>query len=201
MTFKNGRMTGVLSNMGEEEKIDKPFPKVSGNQKIILSTFLGYVMASEPKGLEVRKKSYTYQAVAEEDGEIYPESALIKEIEMINNIKTFKIINDFKEMKFTSYVTDQGDVLLTKAPVQGIATELVVDSKEAIKSFPFNEKNLILLFGDVPKGDRNALSELAKTPVKDKLPPPPKPSSKVGKDFGVPQGIGIQIKGNQTKGK
>lgn len=75
----------------------------------------------------------------------------------------FQIANDFKGTKFLSLVTEKGESISTKAPSQSVETELVADPKDATEGFSLSEKNLKLLFGDVPKGLTNSLSIAQKT--------------------------------------
>lgn len=131
-----------------------------------LSTFLGYLMLQ--KQYAVGKK-FNYPAVAEEDAESYDGEAFIKDEQTFLNKKVFRILNTFKSIQFTSFVTNKGEVLGTQSPVQNISTELVPKANDATQGFVLPANTLKLLFGKVPVGTTHSLagtSEPAIAPAK-----------------------------------
>jgi hypothetical protein len=200
--FAKGKILATIKDGAKTEKIDKDLPKGA-----FLSTFLGYVMAKNPKGISPDTK-YDYQAVAEEDAAVYKGVALIKSKEDFNGVKAYKILNEFKGTKFVSYLSEKAEVLASKSPVLSIATEVVAQPSAATAGHNVPAAILKQLFGDVPTGQANEISRnrsagaepLAKassgsaktdanpTPTTVNAPNP-------GKQYGIPGGKGMQFKG------
>ncbi len=174
--FPKGKILATVSGQ-QKETISKELPKGT-----FLSSFLAYVMLKSPQGLKSDSK-YDFQAVAEEDAAVYKGTAYVKNGEDYNGIKVLRVLNEFKGTKFISLVTDRGEVLSTKSPVQGISTELVAKPSDATAAFPIPTATLKTLFGDVPTGQINEISKRAQS-----APPP-------NKQEGVPAGKGLQLKG------
>ncbi|WP_413559080.1 hypothetical protein [Bdellovibrio sp. HCB209] len=151
--FKAGAMTAVVSINGKIQKIDKKIPKGT-----FLSTFLVYLMLKSKEGLRSETK-YEYQAIAEEDGNIYKGQALVGKEQMFNDFKVFKILNTFKDSKFLSYVNERGEVVATNAMGTGISTELVSTPAEATNGQPYSATILKTLFSTVPAGTQNVVSQ------------------------------------------
>lgn len=182
--FQKGKILATVQDGKKTEKISKDLPKGS-----FLSSFLAYVMLRSPKGLSPDTK-YDFQAIAEEDAAVHKGLAFVKNPETYNGIKVLRVLNEFKGTKFISLVTERGEILSTKSPVQGIATELVAKPSEATASLPVPATTLRALFGDVPTGQVNELSKKAKAE------PAQAPAAVVppNKQHGIPAGKGIQIK-------
>lgn len=123
-----------------------------------LSTFLSYVILRSPQGLKSGIK-YDYNAVAEEDAKVQKGVASVKEPEDVKGVKAFKILNEFKQMRFISFATEKGEMISSKSPFMSIATELVADPAAATTGFQLNAQNITLLFGELPKGQTNILSQ------------------------------------------
>ncbi len=174
--FSKNRLSATVSGQ-KKEIISKEMPKGT-----FLSSFLAYVILRSPQGLKADTK-YDFQAVAEEDAAVYKGIAYVKSAEDLNGMKVLRVLNEFKGTKFISLVTEKGEVVSTKSPVQGIATELVAKPSEATAAFPIPTATLKTLFGDVPTGQINEVSKRAQT-----APPPTKQE-------GVPAGKGLQLKG------
>lgn len=192
--FQNGKILATIQDGTKTEKINKEMPKGA-----FLSSFLAYVMLRSPKGLSPDTK-YDFQAVAEEDAAIYKGIAFVKNPEDHNGIKVLRVLNEFKGTKFISLVTERGEILSTKSPVQGIGTELVAKPSEATAAFPVPATTLKSLFGEVPTGQVNEISKRAQSqPSQPASTSPPAPT----KQQGIPAGKGIQIKGSpaQPEGK
>jgi hypothetical protein len=186
--FEKGKMFANVKDGDKVEKISKEIPKGT-----FLSSFLAYVMLRSPTGLKA-DSSYNFQAIAEEDAAVHKGLAVIKNQEDFKGIKGLKVLNEFKSSKFISVINEKGEVFSTKSPVQGIATELVAKPGDATASFSIPTAILKNLFGDVPTGQVNALSKMAHI----ELPPQTPPIEKNVKQEGIPQGIGIHVKGGTT---
>ena len=177
--FTKDKFTAAVTGE-KKETIAKDLPKGT-----FLSSFLAYVMLKSPQGLKSDTK-YDFQAVAEEDAAVYKGIAYVKSAEDYNGIKVLRVLNEFKGTKFISLVTERGEVISTKSPVQGIATELVAKPGDATAAFPIPTATLKTLFGDVPTGQINEVSKRAQS-----APPPTKQQ-------GIPAGKGIQVKGGAS---
>jgi hypothetical protein len=151
-SFPKGKMIATVKDGGKSEKIAIDLPKGT-----FLSTFLAYLILKSKDGLKAETK-YDYQAIAEEDGKITKGFALVKGKEDVGGINAFRIINEFKNSKYVSYVTEKGELLSVKSPAQGISEELVTQPSLATGSFQVPVSLLKILFGDVPTGQLNEVS-------------------------------------------
>lgn len=149
--FKNNKMTAKVTEGTKTKTITKDLPKGT-----FLSYFLAYVMLKSPLGMKVDTK-YDYSAIAEEEAEIYKGLAVVKAVENYNNIKSYKILNEFKKTEFVSYASLRGDMFSAQDPKVGIKTELVSKPEEATGKLSVNKKAIDLLFGGTPSGQMNAL--------------------------------------------
>lgn len=152
-TFEKNKIIANVKEGGQVKKIVNDLPKGT-----FLSCMLGYVMLNGPQGVKP-STSYNYQAIAEEDASIVKGVAATQNLEEVNGIKAYKVLNDFKGTKFISYMTEKGEVLSSKSPVQGIGAELVAQPSQATANFPVPTALLKTLFGDVPTGVKNELSK------------------------------------------
>ncbi|MNK89664.1 hypothetical protein D3C87_1096800 [compost metagenome] len=185
--FKAGNMTASVKQGAKIQKIEKKIPKGT-----FLSTFLVYLMLKSKEGLRSETK-YEYSAIAEEDAAIYTGQALVGKEETFQGLKVFKILNTFKDIKFLSYVNERGEVIGTNAIGQGIETLLVATPEEATANQPYSASILKTLFGEIPAGNANVVSQNAKAKADQKNAPP------ASKQMGVPQGQGIIIKAQPDK--
>jgi hypothetical protein len=165
--FAKGKILATIKDGAKIEKIDKDLPKGT-----FLSTFLGYVMAKNPKGITPDAK-YDYQAIAEEDAAVYKGVALIKNKEDFQGVKAYKILNEFKGTKFVSYLSEKAEVLASKSPVLSIATEVVAQPSLATAGHNVPVAILKQLFGEVPTGQMN---EIARNRSAGAVPLPPPPT-------------------------
>jgi len=180
--FTGLKMTAQVKEGGKTKTIRKDLPK-----NTFLSTFLVYVMLKSKEGLKTNS-DYKYKAIAEEDAEVYDGAASVGKEDAFLGLKAFKVQNEFKKVPFLSYVNERGEVLGTTSVAQGVSTELVATGAEATKGFPVSDSILKSLFGEVPAGKNNMLSKSATMQ-------PANP----GKQEGIPQGQGIQIKAEPAK--
>lgn len=158
MKFKGLQMTGTIKQGNKISRIDQKIQKGT-----FLSTFLVYLMLKSPEGLKT-DTNYSYEAVAEEEGKVVKGQALVGKEQDYNSTKALKVLNTFNDIKFLSFVNDRGEIVATNSLGQGIATELVSDSKEAIGDFSVNSSLLKTLFGAVPLGKENVLSKKRTSP-------------------------------------
>jgi hypothetical protein len=150
--FAKGKMTADVKVGGKITKIKKDLPKGT-----FLSYFLVYAILNNPKGMTEDTK-YEYQAIAEEDAEIVKGVAYVKSIEDQNGMKVYKVLNDFKNMKFVSYITKKGEILSTKSPADSIGSEVVAQSSSATAGFQIPTSLIQQLFGSIPLGTTNPIS-------------------------------------------
>lgn len=150
--FKKNKMTADVKVGGKITKIKKDLPKGT-----FLSYFLAYAMLKNPKGITADTK-YDYQAIAEEDAEVVKGVAYVKGLEEVSGMKAFRVLNEFKDTKFISYLTEKGELLSTKSPVQSIASELVSQSSQATAGMQIPTALLKTLFGDMPIGSKNPMA-------------------------------------------
>ena len=181
--FKNGKLNLAITENGKVEK--KVVPVKQGT---FLSSFLVYLMLNNPKGLSKGLK-YNYDAIAEEAGESFAGEAYIEGQETYKGVSVYKVLNTYKGAKFISFVTNNGEILLTKSPLQGVAIEMVASKDEAVKNLPFDTKSVALLFGEIPQGKVNILSKKADAPEKKE------------KGADVPAGKGIHTKSGEEPAK
>lgn len=175
--FTGLKMTAQVKAGGKTTTIRKDLQKGT-----FLSTFLVYLMLKSKEGLKT-DSNYDYQAIAEEDAEAYKGQAAVGKEEAFLGLKAFKVQNKFKDVRFVSFVNERGEVLGTSSTAQGVSTELVADPSQATNGFSTSATILKNLFGEVPAGKTNMLSKTSNIqPVNP------------GKQQGIPQGQGIQIK-------
>lgn len=157
-SFAKGTLTVKTTEKGKTTKKDIKLPKGS-----FFSSFLAYVILKNPQGLKTSSK-YEYQAVAEEDGELYKGTATVQSEETYKGLRVFKILNDYKGAQFVSLTTDKGEMISTTAPQKSLSLELVAEPSQAMGGLSVGADNLKLLFGNIPEGKINALAGPAPMP-------------------------------------
>lgn len=201
--FKKGKMLAVIKDGKKVTNVNRDISK-----DVFLSTFLIYKILKSPKGITV-DTMYNYQAIAEEDAAVVKGFTMIKSIEEVNGIKTYRTLNEFKGTKFISFVTAKGEVISTKSPVQGIGTELVPQSSMATTGLQIPTALLKTLFGDIPMGIKNEISKMyqdnpkmfqtKKTGVEKEEEAANPSSGGPSKGAQVPPGKGILLKGGKSE--
>jgi hypothetical protein len=213
--FKGDMMTLETFDGKTKSKQSKRFKKGT-----FLSEFLIYLILSQKDGLQVGK-SYTYSAIAEEDGTVATGNSLVKDEETIKGKKVYRILNDFKGQKYFSWYTAKGEPVLNRSPEANMEVRLADSQAQATEGLVAKLNDLKLLFGSLP-GESAAVSDApvqvkddvkgvkpddADTTVEDadkasdkKLEDKKKKlfekhSVKPSKSAGVPGGQGIEIKG------
>lgn len=179
--FAKGKMTATLSETGKKNVSIKNDIKPG----TFLSTFLVYTMLRSPTGLQTNS-NYSYTAIAEEDGKVEAGKAKVLKEEKFKGFSAFKIENTFKNNTFISYVNDKGEALATEVKDARILTELVPKAADAIGTIGLPETVAKNIFGSIPVGDKNVVTQYFKNI--DKVPTG-------GKQQGVAPGQGIMIKG------
>jgi len=156
--FKGDSMTAKITEGDQKNTIQEKIKKGT-----FLSNFLIYMILNNKAGLKTGN-SFEYNAIAEEDAKVSKGFADVKEIETVNGHETFKILNNFKDIKSINHVSPIGEILDIKQPANGL--QLIAAKKEdATKGFPSSDKLVKTLFGDIPKD-----SPLATPKAETKMP-------------------------------
>jgi hypothetical protein len=149
--FKKDSMTAKITENGQTKTVQDKIKKGT-----FLSNFLIYMILNNKAGLKTGN-SFDYNAIAEEDAETVKGHADVNEMEKVNGKDAYKILNDFKGVKYVNHVTHIGEVIDTKQPTSGI--QMIAATKEqATKGFPSSEKLLKTLFGTLPKDNALAVA-------------------------------------------
>lgn len=91
-------------------------------------------------------KNYSYNAVSEEDGQVV--SGKVEILEQKED--RYRVLNDFKQSRFYSYLNPKGVILETDNPITKLKTKWVSKKAEAVGDIAFPELVLKTLFGTVP---------------------------------------------------
>lgn len=169
------KMSAVVHENGKTQTIKKDLPKGT-----FLSTFLYYLILQSKNGIEVNAK-YPFEAIAEEDASLAKGDSVVSAKTNLNGVEVYKIINNFKDDLYYSYVTPKGEIIATESPARKLSTQLVPDMKDAIGGLGFKPATLESLFGSVPKGKENVLARNNPTDV-----PAPSPKLNVSAPEGKP---------------
>lgn len=101
------------------------------------------------KGL-AKGKNYKFDAVAEEDAALLTGRLQVVEEAKYKGQDVYRVLNDYKQNRFYSFVTPTGKILKTENPITKIHTE-TVDSKDlAVGDISFPEAILKTLFDKIP---------------------------------------------------
>ncbi len=184
--FTKGKMTATVKETGKKDVSIKNDLKPG----TFLSTFLVYTMLRSPTGIQTNS-NYDYTAIAEEDGTIESGKAQVLKEEKYKGFTSFKVENTFKKNKFISFVNDKGEALATEVKDARITSELVPKAADAIGIIGLPESVVKSVFGSVPVGEKNVVTQYFKTI--DKATPT------AGKQQGVAPGQGIMIKGQNPE--
>lgn len=187
--FEKGKMTATVQQDGKSQKIIKDVPKGT-----FLSAVMIYMILRSKDGLKDNMK-YDFQAVVEEEAEILKGVSNIKGHEEINGIKALKANNEFKDTKYITLLTDNGETLATRIPANQLTAELVPVPAQATGTITVPNALVKALFGDVPAGTKNVISKSSKEAPAAPAPPVP------GKHKGIPQGKGLHLKGGAPEEK
>jgi hypothetical protein len=137
---------GVLYATINENKSKRSIQtKLDESKEIFFSSSLVQKMLK--RGLS-QGKNYAYEAIAEEDGQIA--KGRVEIVEQKND--TYRVLNDFKQNRFYSFMNTKGVILETDNPIQKLKTKLVATQKEAVGDIAFPEAVIKTLFGNIPTG-------------------------------------------------
>lgn len=144
-----------------------------------LSTFLTYIMINtkNEKGQKPTLKAnteFSYSAIAEEDATAANGKSIVKDLEDVKGKKAFKILNDFKSENFFSFVTPDGEVLLTRFPGSNVEVRFAQNKEDAVKGFELKESDVRLLFANRLPGEAAAPEVKKAEPAVTVKPPPTK---------------------------
>jgi hypothetical protein len=153
---KTGKTSKLVIKTVENGKPPR-VTEVPLNDRVFLSTFLSYLILKNPQGLQVGSK-FTYDAIAEEDGQVEKGEVYVKEQVKEKGIDTFRTLNTFKKEEFVNWIDSKGDSIKTLVPKLNLQAELVSNPKDAYLSMPFSESIIKTLFGNIPEGKKNLLS-------------------------------------------
>lgn len=151
-TFSNDKMN-LKINDGKKETKKTVVLKKPGT---FLATFTPYVLMAQKKddkgdgGLQVSKKNIIYTAVAEEDGAVYNGVIRVASLDKVKEKDAFKLLNKFKNEDYVSWITPQGEFLLTRNPKHNIEVRIAENMTEATKDMGINLKDIKILFGKIP---------------------------------------------------
>jgi len=158
---------------------------------VFLSTFLSYRMLRSQTGIQTNSE-FKYQAIAEEDAKVEIGTAKVLQEENYKGFSSFKIENTFKNNLFTSYMNDKGEPLATLVPDARLTSELVAKPADAIGTIGLPEAVAKSLFGNIPIGQKNVVSQYFKNQES-------KPVVPGSKQEGIPAGKGIMISPKNDK--
>lgn len=92
-----------------------------------------------------------YDAIAEESLSYKKGKLWIKEVKKLNGQEVYRVINRFGDEQFISLLDkNNGQIIATKSPTQGLQTVLVMTKKEATGNIQVPLKSIKSIFGDVP---------------------------------------------------
>jgi hypothetical protein len=137
-------MIAKITKDGKSTTYDQILP-----DDTFLSGYLTYIILQSKEGLKVGN-NYKYAAIAEEDAKLYNGTAFVKERTHEAGQDGYKIIDEFKGIRFISIVNAKGDPLATKSPLLSIATQAAATREEAVGNLKLDEKNIRTLFGNIP---------------------------------------------------
>jgi len=143
-------MTYTAANGQQNQSFQK-----SISSDVFLSTFQVYLMLQ--KGLKPETK-LNFSAISEEDGEVQPGEALVKIEPGFEGKGIYRVLTKFKGIMSIANVNAKGEVIIAQSPVQKIQQTLVSVPAEATNGFPFDQKAIRYVFGDIPRGKVNQLA-------------------------------------------
>ncbi len=133
-----------------------------------LSSFLVFVMLQKKLPLN---QAFKYSGIAEEEGAGYWGKAWLESKEQKGKLTVFRVLNSFKGQEFISQLAAipdpdpkekdkyvKGEVLATESPKQSLTTTLVATPNLATEGQMVPNKILVALFGAVPTGKVNVVT-------------------------------------------
>jgi len=152
--FKDGMMTGMITENGEKKKLSKKISKDT-----FLSSSLYYIMLKSKDGLKTGV-TFKFSAIAEEQAEEMPDgiSSFDKKMVSQGSLQLLKIKNSFAGQDYENLITNQGQIISATIPATGIDIELTKNSAEATEGVKVSSGTLEKIFGLVPEGKTNILN-------------------------------------------
>ena len=192
--FKKGKSTKDKTKMTITKTVNAgkaTTSKLDIDSDVFLSTFLSYRILRSPTGIQTSSQ-FKYKAIAEEDATVEQGTAKVLQEEKYKGFLSFKVENTFKGGLFVSYMNDKGEPLATVVPDARLTSELVAKPADAIGTIGLPESVAKSLFGNVPMGQKNVVSQYFKN--QDSKTP-----SSGGKQEGTPAGKDIMISPKNDK--
>lgn len=160
-SFKGQIMNLSISDGKKVRKETHKIPKGT-----FYSSFLPYMMLQ--KKLELNQ-AFKYEALAEEEGNVYTGKSLVESKEKRGPYETFNILNSYKGEEFISemaVIKDpknpdkniRGEVFSTNSPAKKLSTQLVNSPSVATKGQVVPNKVMVSLFGGMPTGKLNLVA-------------------------------------------
>ena len=160
----NGTIMKLKKNDGKKV-IDETHKIPDGS---FLSSFLVFVMLQKKLPLN---QAFKYSGIAEEEGAGYWGKAWLESKEQKGKLTVFRVLNSFKGEEFISQLAAiadpdpkekdkyvKGEVLTTESPKQSLTTRLVATPNLATEGHLVPNKILVSLFGAVPTGKVNVVT-------------------------------------------
>ncbi|MES2769439.1 MAG: hypothetical protein V4596_09865 [Bdellovibrionota bacterium] len=194
-SFKGDSMTAKITERGETKTLQEKLK----SKEVFLSYFLVYKILQHKTGLK-SGLSLEYDAIAEEDAKTSKGYVDVKEMESMNGVEAFKVLNRFKDVKSISHITPIGEVLQVKQPVTGLQLKAAT-REEATKGFPSSDKSIKALFVTVPPDSHFSKSVTSAKPKEQAAPTDgekkvefTEPSTTLPKGTTIPPGKGLPPK-------
>jgi len=152
--FKDGLMTGMITENGEKKKLSQKVSKDS-----FLSSSLYYMMLKSKDGLKTGV-TFKFSAIAEEQASELANgiSAVDKKMVSKGALQLLKINNSFAGQDYENLISNQGQIFSAFIPATGIDIELVKAAVEATEGIKVSAGTLEKIFGQIPDGKNNILN-------------------------------------------
>lgn len=155
---KNKKGQDVLQVKINENGKLRVSEKILKKEGVFFSTFLIYLLLQGKKGIQPGVK-YDFNAIAEEDGKVFPGEVYVESETRKMNQAVYKVLYTFKRTQFVNFINRKGESMISVSPALGLSAELVKNPTDATKNMKFNNNSISLLFGGLPAGLMNQLQE------------------------------------------
>ena len=148
--FKNGKMTGLVTEDGKKTKINE-----STTKGVFLSSALYYLMLKSKDGLKTDTK-FDYAAITEEGPVVMKGSVTVdKKMVTQDSLQLLKVMNSFAGSDYENLITMRGEVVAAITPATSIESALVKNKEDALAGIKLAVGTFEKIFGDVPSGKIN----------------------------------------------
>lgn len=148
--FKNGKMTGLVTEDGKKSKINETTTK-----GVFVSSSLYYLMLKSKDGLKTDSK-FDYAAITEEGPVVMKGSVAVdKKMVTQDSLQLLKVTNNFAGSDYENLITTRGEVVAAITPATSIESALVKNKDEALAGIKLAAGTLEKIFGDLPAGKTN----------------------------------------------